>query len=362
MDEASNDRVRRMERFLRVALANGVHSGTGRTLASDDVTDYYPIRLSPETLRPGTIYADPYGHILVVARRVPQTADRAGALFAVDGQPDGTVAKKRYWQGNFLFSLAEPSMGSPGFKRFRPAVLRGGEIETLTNDEIAEHPAWSDFSMEQTEGDARTFYDKMDDLLSPEPLDPDRALSEVVLALAEQVEARVVSVHNGDKHFEEGGGRIDMPDGRAIFETTGAWEDFSTPSRDLRILIAIDVVAGFPALVGRRPERFKMPAGATTDAVVAKLEAELARSTAERRIRYRRSDGSEFELSIADVIRRKVELEMAYNPNDCPEIRWGAPAESDEVETCARRAPSDQRRKMEKYRDWFRERRRPPRG
>jgi hypothetical protein len=27
-----------------------------------------------------------------------------------------------------------------------------------------------------------------------------------------------------------------MPDGAALFETSGAWEDFSTPSRDLRLL------------------------------------------------------------------------------------------------------------------------------
>jgi hypothetical protein len=37
-----------------------------------------------------------------------------------------------------------------------------------------------------------------------------------------------------------------MPDGAAIFETSGAWEDFSTPSRDLHLVIAIDVVQDFP--------------------------------------------------------------------------------------------------------------------
>jgi hypothetical protein len=26
------------------------------------------------------------------------------------------------------------------------------------------------------------------------------------------------------------------------------------------------------------------------------------------------------------VIDRAVDLEMAYNPNDCVELRWGAPA------------------------------------
>jgi hypothetical protein len=74
-------------------LADGVHSGSGRTAASDDNTDYYPVPLNEETLRPGTVYADPYGHLLVLARRLPQSGDAAGVFFAVDAQPDGTVAR-----------------------------------------------------------------------------------------------------------------------------------------------------------------------------------------------------------------------------------------------------------------------------
>ena len=74
------------------------------------------------------------------------------------------------------------------------------------------------------------------------------------------MKARVISVENGEKTSQRAR-RVDMPDGAAIFETTGAWEDFSTPSRDLRLLIAIDVVLGFPERVARRPERFAMPAG-----------------------------------------------------------------------------------------------------
>ena len=52
--------------YLRTTVANGVHSGSGRTAADDDNTDYYPVPLKQETLRPGTIYADPYGHVLVL--------------------------------------------------------------------------------------------------------------------------------------------------------------------------------------------------------------------------------------------------------------------------------------------------------
>ena len=107
--------------YLRSTIADGVHSGSGRTRASDDNTDYYPVPLNEETLRPGTLYADPYGHLLVLVRRVSQSGDAAGVFLAVDGQPDGTVARKRFWRGNFLFAQ-DPALGSPGFKRFRPIV------------------------------------------------------------------------------------------------------------------------------------------------------------------------------------------------------------------------------------------------
>jgi hypothetical protein len=53
---------------------------------------------------------------------------------------------------------------------------------------------------------------------------------------------------------------------------------------------------------------------------------------------------------------------MAYNINDCAELRWGAPEGSEEAGTCKRRASTAQRQKMSEYRAWFSERRRPPRG
>jgi hypothetical protein len=54
--------------------------------------------------------------------------------------------------------------------------------------------------------------------------------------------------------------------------------------------------------------------------------------------------------TLRDVIDRAITLEMAYNPNDCVELRWGAPAKSDEASTCKRYAPAAQREKMSKYR------------
>jgi hypothetical protein len=53
---------------------------------------------------------------------------------------------------------------------------------------------------------------------------------------------------------------------------------------------------------------------------------------------------------------------MAYNLNDCVELRWGAAGKSEEAATCKRRASASQHTKMSQYRQWFHERRRPPRG
>jgi hypothetical protein len=347
---------------VRTTVANAVHSGSGRTAAGDDNTDYYPVPLKRETLRPGTIYADPYGHVLVLVKRVPQSDGAAGVFLAVDGQPDGTVARKRFWRGNFLFAQ-DPALGGPGFKHFRPIVAgKNGVLRRLTNAEIAKDPQYGDFSLEPSKLGVEDFYDRMDDVMSPAPLDPARALKEAITALEEQVNVRVTSVENGRKYQKDGGAEVSMPEGASIFETTGAWEDFSTPSRDLRLLIAIDVVRGFPDRVARRPERYAMPAGKSVADVKAELENMLASELVARKFSYTRSDGSPWTLTLKDMFDRTAELEMAYNVNDCVELRWGAPDKGDESSTCKRHASAAQRGKMTEYRTWFHERRRPARG
>lgn len=345
--------------YVRTVVANAVHSGSGRTAAEDNNTDYYPVSLKAETLRPGTIYADPYGHVLVLVKRVAQTSDSAGVFLAVDGQPDGTVARKRFWRGNFLFAQ-NPSLGSPGFKRFRPIVAdNSGTMRRLTNAEISKDSDYGDFSLEQSKLGVEDFYDRMDDVMSPEPLDPDRALKETITALEEQVKTRVTSVENGQKYQAGGGGEVAIPSGPSIFETTGAWEDFATPSRDLRLLIAIDVVRNYPDRVARRADRYAMPKDKSVADVKSELGSTLGSEILARKFSYTRSDGSQWTLTLKDVIDRSKDLEMAYNVNDCVEVRWGAADNGDEASTCKRHASSAQRAKMEDYRTWFHERRRP---
>jgi hypothetical protein len=331
-----------------------VHTGAVR--AGEDNADFYTIPLTKEALRPGTVYADPYGHVLMLVHLVPEVNGTPGVFLAVDAEPDGSITRKRFWRGNFLFAH-EPSLGTPGFKHFRPiAREKNGPLRRMSNAEINRNPQYGDFSLDQSQMTAEAFYDRMDDVMSPEPLDPARAMADAITSLSEQIKTRVTAVENGRKYQVKQPGDMTMPDGPSIFETTGAWEDFSTPARDLRLLIAIDVVRGFPDRFVRRSDRYAIPAGKSVADMKTELQGALASELGSRKITYTRSDGSPWTLSVKDVVDRVVDFEMAYNPNDCVELRWGAPENSEEAATCKRRAPTAQRAKMSGYRGWFRDR------
>ena len=352
--------------FLRRTLAWGVHTGNGRVALADEGSDLYPVRLDRRGLRPGTVYADPYGHILVVAELVDPEGELPGVLYAIDGQPDGSITRKRFWEGNFLWN-PDPALGGSGFKSFRPVALRTVEgretLVPLSDREITGDPAYGDVSQEQASLTGAAFYDRMEALITPGVRDPFVALEEAVRALHEAAKVRVTSIDNGERHFAGGGGVIAMPDGFKIFETTGAWENFSTPARDLRLLVAIDLVNGFADKVRRQPAVFGVDA-AGLDPLIARLEARRAELVADPRFHfsYTRMDGSAWTLGLAELLARSAALEVAYNPNECPELRWGAPPGGAEASTCRRQMPAEQRAKMELYRVWFHERRRPPRG
>ncbi|HZY11471.1 MAG TPA: hypothetical protein VFE89_01725 [Beijerinckiaceae bacterium] len=334
-----------------------VHSGAVRVAANDDNTDFYSVPLTQKALRPGTVYADPYGHVLMLVHRVPELNGKPGVFLAVDAEPDGSITRKRFWRGNFLF-VHDPALGTSGFKHFRPIVGdKNGPLRRLTNAEIGINPHYGDFALEQARISAEDFYDRMDDVMSPEPLDPVRAMSDAITSLNEQVKTRVTSVENGRKYQDKQTGFTAMPNGASIFQTSGAWEDYSTPARDFRLLIAIDVVRNFPERFARRSDRYAMPGGKSIEDTKGDLRDVLATELASRKFSYTRSDGSQWTLSLKDVIERAADFEMAYNPNDCAEIRWGAAENTEEAATCKRHAPQAQRATMASdYRAWFRER------
>src|SRR6185503_10516899 len=75
----AKDVLPRVKSFLRL-LSNRVQSGSARTGLDDEKTDYYPLRLDRKALRPGVVYADPYGHVMMIVKWVEQTKEHGGLL------------------------------------------------------------------------------------------------------------------------------------------------------------------------------------------------------------------------------------------------------------------------------------------
>ncbi len=342
-------------------IMDGVHSGTGRTALDNENADYYPVSLDRQSLRPGTVYADPYGHTFILVSRIEQTKDKPGVLLAVDAQPDNTIAIKRFWKGNFLFNTKEV-VGEPGFKAFRPILFENGKVRLIKNEELNETSGFAAFSLQQKQMEMEVFYRTMEKVINPKPLDPEAALMDLIHALHEQLQVRVKSVANGEAWFKSNPGSvIPMPsNANGIFLAGGLWEDFSTPNRDLRLLIAMDAVLNFPNRVADSPKDFDVPKLSSPENIKSKLQEMLDKKTAELTISYMRTDGSLQELTIAEILKRRDAFEVAYNPNDCVEIRWGAPENSVERSTGKRHAPSNQQVTMQKVRTWFAQRLHPP--
>ncbi|MES1206297.1 MAG: hypothetical protein ABUS79_10210, partial [Pseudomonadota bacterium] len=333
LEGAPRDALGAMKKFLRL-LANKAHSASARTALGDENTDYYPVKLTRDALRPGTVFADPYGHVLMLVKWVDQGATSGGILLAVDGQPDGSIARKRFWEGTFLYANDVAGAG-PGFKMFRPLVRGGdGKLAPLTNAALRADRRFAPSSAEQADLNRDAFYARMGKLINPRGLDAASAHRETLDALVEQIQTRVGSVDNGEKYMRENNNPVvPMPVGAKIFETVGPWEDYATPSRDMRLQIAIHVLETLPDRVVAHPELFNL-GGRKPDAVRAEVAKLHAARIKEKSIEYQRSDGSPFKLTVADVLARKAGFEIAYNPNDCVEIRWAAPVGSPEASTC----------------------------
>jgi len=346
-------------RRLFARIKNTVHAGNGRTALRADGTDYYPLALSRRALKPGAVFADPYGHTYTIVRWVGQSRKKPGLLLGADAQPDGTIGVKRFWKGNFLFTTSDV-VGEPGFKAFRPIVLEDGRPRLLANREIAANPDYGDFSLQQEKMAGDGFYAAMERLINPDPLDGLAAFEDLFRALHEQLLVRVDSVKNGEDYMTAHPGTvIPMPSGKAVFQTLGPWEDYSTPNRDLRLLIAIDTILEFPDKVARDPAAYDMGGRKTADEIRRELVAFLKKRAAELGVTYVGSDGSSRVLTLEEIFRRTEAFEMGYNPNDSIEIRWGAPAGSAELRTARRRAPASQLAMMRALQPWFKKRLRP---
>ena len=147
--------VARFNAFINRTVAWQVHSGTMRTLPGDDDSDFYPIPLTKTSIRPGTVFVDTGGHVLVISQ-----FDSTG-LYAVDGHPDKTVTRRSFSRKYFPYTAA---VDTGGFKAFRPIIFRNGRIEALDNDKLGRQFSIQQYSFKAS----HSFFNHMSRLLQPQ--------------------------------------------------------------------------------------------------------------------------------------------------------------------------------------------------
>jgi hypothetical protein len=309
--------------------------------------DHYPVMISRDSIKPGTIIYDPNGHVAVIYKVTPE-----GRIHYIDTHPDNSLTRGVYGKA---FARSSPGMGA-GFKRWRPQTLvgamqaadgtwRGGQIRLAADKDI---PDWSDEQFYGNEPKRPNLWSAGKFMLESEMLeyydyvrrrlaiagfkyDPLEETRSMVRSLCEDLKYRVDAV---DIAIKAGIHKRPQPDKlpNNIYGTDGDWETYSTPSRDARLKTAFkelrDEVARFLSLAAAGNGRLAY-AG---DNLSAEIRQAYAQETSACTIAYTRSDGSQKQLTFADVQRRLFAL--SFDPHHCSERRWGA-QDADEIATCA---------------------------
>lgn len=324
----------RTPRAVMGAMVDDVHSGMYRVAPDVVGGDLYPPVIDRAGVRPGTAYYDPNGHVLVVVEVRPD-----GAVYLIDGHPDGSLTYKRFGQA---FAIGTRRLGG-GFQGFRPQRWDGAHLTRAGNAELPRfdgdsqwnRDAWQSIAAPDA-GVARVTYHQWvrQRLAAADAVvDPVQDLREQVVALCRDVADRAAAV---DAALAAGVHRQAHPAQLPwnIYGTTGDWETWSTPSRDARLKAAVrELHDGLAVSAAADP--------ALRERLRAAWADESARPACEAR--YVNSAGAAVTLPLAAVLDRLFAL--SFDPYQCVELRWGAPAGSPELATC----PDDPAR-----RGWYR--------
>ncbi|MBK6530197.1 MAG: hypothetical protein IPF99_11500 [Deltaproteobacteria bacterium] len=293
-----------------------VHSGMYRTTAEVQDGDFYPVAVRPGALRPGSIYYDPNGHVLVVSEVRPD-----GVVHLIDGHPDGGLTWKRFGP---RYAIGTARVGG-GFKNFRPQRIDGRYVVRARDSELTDIDSRSqwDPSAWVANGQPVSFHDWVRAALAVPgaPRDPESDYREMVGSLCRDIVDRVDAVdlaRTAGLHLRPHPNYLPWN----IYGTNGDWETWSTPSRDAALKVVLRDL---------RDTAAAQPPGSPLRAAFARAwSEEIAKPGCH--FRYINSAGAPVELTVDDVLDRL--FTMSFDPYHCPELRWGAPEGSPERATC----------------------------
>lgn len=321
---------------------------TNQTRVEDGLwSDFYPISINAKSLRPGTTIYDPFGHVVVVYK-----ISEDGHIYYVDAHTDNNLTVGVF---NEKFVRTHPYIGG-GFKNWRPlkligysrnsnGYLDGGRIIAEPNSTLPDFSEVQYFGNKTSsnrdwqkarftvEDNNVTFYEYVQAQVSSGSLhiNPINELKDRMGEICQTMQARSRSVEsartNGiylSEHPET------LP--YNIYVATGEWETYSSPSRDavLRIL--------YSTLLSRTKTWIEMAKNQSPHLVYSgsDLAADIQNTYLEISnhcgITYYNSRGNRVRLSLEQIRERLFKI--SFDAYHCPELRWGATADTQEGSSC----------------------------
>lgn len=330
-------------------MLNAISTAMYRTppvVSRGQLPDFYPVKLAPGSVRPGTVIYDPNGHAAIIYE-----VDKEGRIRFIDSHPDNSVTRGNYGQ---RFVRASPPMGA-GFKNFRPSELVGatqapdgsyvgGVIRLVPDSQLAD---WSDEQFYGNglpraanwreaafvfKGETLDYYDYVRRAIAGHDIvyDPIAETRSMVRGLCDDLEYRAQAV---DIAITAGIHRRTQP-GRLpenIYGTSGDWETYSTPSRDARLKVSFKELRDQVGRFIEMAEKGSKDIAYKGSNIRRDIESAYLAETAQCSVIYTASNGKRWKLSYEEARRRLYE--MSFDPHHCPERRWGARA-GEEIASC----------------------------
>jgi len=109
-----------------------IHSGSFRFRPELELTDTYPINVDRKYVRPGTVFYEPRGHVLVVSH-----IEDDGSIYIFDGHPDNSFTFRRFGD-RFKRGSARNGGGFRNWRWYNLEEQANGEMALVreTNEEI----------------------------------------------------------------------------------------------------------------------------------------------------------------------------------------------------------------------------------